>query len=94
MPCSRQFPKSERPIHETISSGLRGQSGGPISDREGTVWAVQSHTRHYPFSFKPLILGRMQGQVEHQFLNANVGTRAEAILEPLAQQTITHERFC
>jgi hypothetical protein len=33
---------------ETSSPGLRGQSGGPIFDANGTVWAIQSHTAHLP----------------------------------------------
>ncbi|MGI9311128.1 MAG: S1 family peptidase, partial [bacterium] len=38
---------------ETSSPGLVGQSGGPIVDADGAVWALQSHTRHYPLGFSP-----------------------------------------
>ena len=59
---------------ETSTPGLRGQSGGPIFDSNGTIWALQSHTRHYPLGFKP---------EPHQFLNVGVGVHAEPILRLL-----------
>ena len=59
---------------ETSTPGLRGQSGGPIVDINGTIWALQSHTRHYPLDFKPR---------PHQFLNVGVGVHAEPILHLL-----------
>lgn len=77
---------------ETSSPGLRGQSGGPIFDTDGAVWALQSHTRHYPLGFTPQVPGRAKGQVEHQFLNVGVGAHAEPILQFLAQQKIEHQR--
>ena len=40
---------------ETSSPGLRGQSGGPIFDVKGTVWAVQSKTAHFPLGFSPKV---------------------------------------
>jgi hypothetical protein len=32
---------------ETSSAGIRGQSGGPIFDQKGTIWAIQSSTASY-----------------------------------------------
>ena len=77
---------------ETSSPGLRGQSGGPIFDRHGFVWAIQSHTRHYPMAFRPQVPGRAKGQVEHQFLNAGAGVHVESILSFLEQHGVAHER--
>ncbi len=77
---------------ETSSPGLRGQSGGPIFDAEGVVWAVQSHTRQYPLGFAPRAPGTPSGQVEHQFFNAGVGVHAEAILACLERWGIEHSR--
>lgn len=77
---------------ETSSPGLRGQSGGPIFDRNGFVWAIQSHTRHYPMAFRPQVPGRAKGQVEHQFLNAGAGVHAESILALLERHGIEHRR--
>lgn len=38
---------------ETSSPGLRGQSGGPIFDQQGTIWGIQSHTGHLDLGFSP-----------------------------------------
>lgn len=40
---------------ETSSPGLRGQSGGPVFDVKGTIWAVQSRTAHFPLGFSPKV---------------------------------------
>ncbi len=77
---------------ETSSPGLRGQSGGPIFDADGAVWALQSHTRQYALGFAPRAPGAPSGQVEHQFLNAGVGVHAQAILAFLDQNGIEHRR--
>jgi hypothetical protein len=39
---------------ETSTPGLRGQSGGPIFDRNGHVWAIQSRTQSLPLGFSAL----------------------------------------
>lgn len=36
---------------ETSSPGLRGQSGGPTFDEQGTIWAIQAKTSHLPLGF-------------------------------------------
>ena len=84
----------ERPCKfiETSSPGLRGQSGGPIVDADGAVWALQSHTRQYALGFAPRAPGAASGQVEHQFLNAGAGVHAEVMLEFLEQTGIKHRR--
>jgi hypothetical protein len=48
-------PPSPFPLRwiETSSPGLKGQSGGPIFDVEGTVWGIQSNTLPYPLGFDP-----------------------------------------
>ena len=48
---------SQRKVHylETSSAGLLGQSGGPIFDIDGTVWAMQSRTTHLPLGFAPKV---------------------------------------
>ena len=77
---------------ETSSPGLAGQSGGPIVDSRGVVWALQSHTRHYPLGFSPRIPGRGKAaeQKEHQFLNVGLGVHAELILNFLKHQGVGH----
>lgn len=75
---------------ETSNPGLRGQSGGPIFDREGTVWAVQSQTRHLPLGFSPPVPGARNGEVEHQFMNVGWGTHPATVVGALAQYGIKH----
>lgn len=38
-------------VIETSSPGLRGQSGGPLADTEGTICGIQTSTAHYPLEF-------------------------------------------
>lgn len=64
---------------ETSSPGLKGQSGGPIIDTQGSIWAIQSHTAHYPLGFNPPIPGSASDEREHQFLNVGRGVHAETI---------------
>ena len=64
---------------ETSSPGLRGQSGGPIVDREGTVWAIQSRTVHLQLGFNPTITKGKSVIEEHQFLNVGLGADAETL---------------
>ena len=77
---------------ETSSPGLQGQSGGPVFDAEGAVWAIQSHTRHLPLGFRPRAPGEPKGPVAHQFLDVGVGVHARAILALLEEAGIAHRR--
>lgn len=72
---------------ETSSPGLRGQSGGPIFDQQGTIWALQSMTRHYPLGFQP----EVEEHKEHQFLNVGVGVHAETVVGILSASGIDFE---
>lgn len=65
---------------ETSSPGLRGQSGGPIFDTKGTVWAIQSRTHHFPLGFSPKVKKAGREVEEHQFLNVGWGVHPELIV--------------
>jgi hypothetical protein len=65
---------------ETSSPGLRGQSGGPIFDAKGTVWAVQSRTSCFPMGFSPIIERNGRKTEENQFLNVGLGVHPELIV--------------
>lgn len=67
---------------ETSSPGLKGQSGGPIFDTSGTVWAVQSSTLPLALGFDPLV-PNSGGRKEHQFLNVGMGAHCESICAAL-----------
>lgn len=65
---------------ETSSPGLRGQSGGPIFDRSGSIWGIQSSTQHFPLGFSPPVPGGKRNEKEHQFLNVGWGAHVETIV--------------
>ncbi|MCG2718868.1 MAG: serine protease [Nanoarchaeota archaeon] len=73
---------------ETSSPGLRGQSGGPIFDVKGTVWAIQSRTAHLPLGFSPKIKKNGQEVEENQFLNVGWGVHPELIVSFLKDNGI------
>ena len=64
---------------ETSSPGLIGQSGGPIFDRDGIVWAVQSRTDIHPMCAS-VLEGRSGRKVkESHFLEVGVGIHPEPV---------------
>lgn len=73
---------------ETSSPGLRGQSGGPIFDAKGTVWALQSRTMHYPLGFSPKVIKNGKEIEENQFINVGWGVHIELIVSFLRDQGI------
>jgi S1-C subfamily serine protease len=66
---------------ETSSAGLRGQSGGPIFDKEGRVWAIQSKTLSIPLGFSPTIKLGTKEITEHQFIHIGVGCHVSEVRE-------------
>jgi S1-C subfamily serine protease len=73
---------------ETSSPGLRGQSGGPIFDRKGIIWGIQSVTGHLALGFSPAVPNGKVGEVEHQFLNVGRGAHPETMANLLQGQGI------
>ncbi len=73
---------------ETSSPGLRGQSGGPIFDVKGTVWAIQSRTMHFPLGFSPKITRNGQDVEENQFLNVGWGVHPNLLVTILKDNGI------
>ena len=76
---------------ETSSPGLRGQSGGPVYDRKGRIWGIQSRTVHLPLGFDPTIVVDGRRTVEHQFLNLGVATHARTVLSVLSAMGVPVE---
>ena len=64
---------------ETSSPGLKGQSGGPILDANGTVWGVQSRTDSYAYGC--IARAEKDGREieEDQCVNLGVGIHPELI---------------
>lgn len=75
-----QDTKYEIKFLETSSPGLRGQSGGPIFDVKGTVWAIQSRTSHFELGFSPKVAKNGREVEEHQFLNVGLGVHPEVMV--------------
>ncbi|MFC1860820.1 serine protease [Chloroflexota bacterium] len=65
---------------ETSSPGLKGQSGGPIFDTQGTVWAIQSRTQHLPLGFSPKLKIKGTEVEENQFLNVGWGIHPKTLV--------------
>jgi len=76
-----QDGKTKIKFLETSSPGLRGQSGGPIFDVNGVVWAIQSRTAHLPLGFSPKIKVNGKDVEENQFLNVGLGVHPEIIVD-------------
>lgn len=65
---------------ETSSPGLRGQSGGPIFDTNGTLWSIQSQTNHLDLGFNPRIQRNGKTIEEYQFLNVGIGVHPQTLI--------------
>lgn len=81
--------KYEIKLLETSSPGLRGQSGGPIFDTNGTVWAIQNRTTHFPLGFSPKVKKNGKEVEENQFLNVGLGVHPELIVAFLRENGIS-----
>lgn len=67
---------------ETSTPGLRGQSGGPTFDCEGTLWAIQVQTSSYPLDFDK--------KMAPQYFHVGWGVHAVTILAALNKLKIKH----
>lgn len=76
---------------ETSSPGLKGQSGGPIFDNEGVIYAIQSQNRTLPLGFVGNV--KIKGKIieENQFLNTGIGVHAESLIYFMDKHNIKYE---
>lgn len=67
---------------ETSTPGLRGQSGGPTFDVHGTIWAIQSSTRHLNLGFggNGNSNAKEKEHLSYQYLNVGWGTHSGTII--------------
>jgi hypothetical protein len=65
---------------ETSTPGLKGQSGGPILDRDAHIWAMQSKTQSLPLGFAPEAIQGNRKIVEHQFMHVGWGSHVSEII--------------
>jgi trypsin-like peptidase len=78
--------KHQAKFLETSSPGLRGQSGGPIFDRNGHVWALQSRTQHLPLGFAPTV---KHGNKE--IMHVGWGSHVEEIIKLFQQHSVSFQ---
>jgi hypothetical protein len=78
-------------LFETSSPGLRGQSGGPVFDKDGTIWGVQSDTVSYPLGFNPPVPNSSKNEKEYQFLNVGRCIHTESIIGLLKDRGVKYD---
>lgn len=76
---------------ETSSPGLKGQSGGPIFDTDGNIYAVQSQNITLPLGFKGIVEVNGKKIEENQFLNVGIGVHTNTIVSLLRKHNIRFE---
>lgn len=76
---------------ETSSPGLKGQSGGPIFDKNAIVWSIQSRTQNFELGFVPSVNKNNKHTEEHQFLNVGWGLHPEVIHDFLKKHNVKFE---
>jgi hypothetical protein len=77
---------------ETSSPGLKGQSGGPIFDREGNLYAVQSQNLTIPLGYSGTIQKNGVGIEENQFLNLGIGVHPQTLITLMERHGIAFEK--
>jgi hypothetical protein len=73
---------------ETSSPGLKGQSGGPICDTDGNIYAIQSQNVTLPLGFKGTVEVNKKIVEENQFLNIGIGVHPKTIVDLLNKHNI------
>lgn len=76
---------------ETSTPGLKGQSGGPIFDREGHLYAIQVQTRHIPLDLHPTAIYDGQTMVENQFMNVGMGVHIRIVRSILNERGVRYD---
>jgi len=76
---------------ETSSPGLKGQSGGPIFDSEGNIYAIQSKNITLPLGFTGSVKIKGKTVEENQFLNTGIGVHPETLKYFLDKHNIKYE---
>jgi hypothetical protein len=82
---------AEAKFVEMSTPGLRGQSGGPVFDKDGVVWGIQSRTNHLELGFSPEVTKQGKKVAEHQFLNVGLAAYVSEISALLTRYNVKHE---
>ena len=77
---------------ETSSPGIKGQSGGPIFDKNGYIAGMQVFTQHFALDFRPSVTNAKGETVEeNQFMNIGVGVHVKTIKAILDSKGIRYD---
>ncbi len=82
---------TEAKFVEMSTPGLRGQSGGPVFDRDGVVWGIQVRTSHLELGFEPEVTKHSKKVAEHQFLNVGIAAYVSEVVALLKKYDVKHE---
>lgn len=77
---------------ETSSPGVKGQSGGPMFDTAGNIYAIQSQNMTVNLGYKGTIEENGLKIEENQFLNVGIGVHPLTIEKLLQKHGIKYER--
>lgn len=80
---------------EMSTPGLQGQSGGPLFDTNGTIYGMQSMTRHLHLGFdlidrEVVVNGRRQRVTDHPFLHVGDCVHVDVIKKFLRDLSINY----
>ena len=75
---------------ETSTPGLKGQSGGPIFDTNGHIYAMQVQTNHIPLGFHPISEYDGKSIVENQFLNVGIGVHGKLLQQIMRDHPVSY----
>jgi len=83
-PAGKPVPPPPFPLKtiETSNPGIVGQSGGPIFDRDGVIWGIQTSTVSYEIDLNTK---------EKQYYNVGVGCHAESVIGLLNANNVKHQ---
>ncbi len=76
---------------ETSTPGLRGQSGGPIFDTNGHIYAIQVQTNHIPLGFHPVSEYDGKSFIENQFLNVGIGVHGKLLQQIMRDHHVSFQ---
>ena len=77
---------------ETSSPGIKGQSGGPIFDKNGCIAGMQAFTQHFALDFRPSTVNDKGETVEvNQFMNIGVGVHVKTIRAILDSKGVKYD---
>lgn len=76
---------------ETSTPGLGGQSGGPIFDVEGGVWAIQSRTAHYDLGWSVPVQRDGRKLEQHPSFHVGWGAHVEEAVNLMKRVGVAYE---